>query len=301
MISNPSNRLSGIIDDATASPASTEAQREASRRNGAKSRGPVSDEGKARSRLNSVKHGLLAKVITPPGDPRQHDLLYRRYRQELIDELKPSSFSERALVDALASDYVQLGRARAMIEAAQRMPSMNKQDQATWELIQHRRREERHLDDAVVRIDAGQPPATTMKTARFLLDMLKALVDQFVGDAEDEEVDDDDYVDPATAQLNKLIGPLEKFLNRDEHTAARLRGQQVCSEPEMACLRPVLVFLRDAARRWIRDHDDVQRRLDRQHEDSLTAWATTPEKLMLLARYVRTLERDIERKLERLR
>ena len=41
----------------------TPAQQEASRRNGARSRGPITAEGKNKIRFNAEKHGLTSKIV----------------------------------------------------------------------------------------------------------------------------------------------------------------------------------------------------------------------------------------------
>ncbi len=77
----------------------SEKQREASRTNGAKSRGPKSPEGKAVSKFNGLKHGLRAEhVILPGEDPAA----FEAERQGWIDDWKPKSHTRAVLVERAA-------------------------------------------------------------------------------------------------------------------------------------------------------------------------------------------------------
>jgi len=75
----------------------TEAQIRANRENAKRSCGPKSDAGKARSRLNALKHGLRsqdAEPVLPHEDPAELEAKI----QEWIDDYAPSNAVERELV-----------------------------------------------------------------------------------------------------------------------------------------------------------------------------------------------------------
>ena len=89
-------------------------QLRANRSNAKRSTGPTSQSGKARSRLNSRKHGLTAKMLViGDEDPAQFDKL----RVELMEGYDPQSALECELVERLSSLLWRLRRIPAF-EAA---------------------------------------------------------------------------------------------------------------------------------------------------------------------------------------
>jgi hypothetical protein len=81
--------------------------------NGAKSLGPTSPEGKARSSQNSLKHGLHSKQILLPSESREE---FDALRASYLDQFQPASPVELELVESLAITRWRLRRL-ASIEA----------------------------------------------------------------------------------------------------------------------------------------------------------------------------------------
>ncbi len=71
-------------------------QIEANRRNSRRSTGPKTRTGKAESKMNAMKHGLLAADLVVRGeDPVQ----FTRVLESLVDELQPQGPLEEQLVE----------------------------------------------------------------------------------------------------------------------------------------------------------------------------------------------------------
>ena len=85
------------------------ARAEASRRNGAKSRGPSTPEGKARSAQNALKHGLSAQkhLVLPDEDAGE----FRALAAALIEELAPAGALQSVLAQRVAIAAWRLARA----------------------------------------------------------------------------------------------------------------------------------------------------------------------------------------------
>ena len=85
------------------------ARAEASRRNGAKSRGPKTSQGKVRSSQNALKHGLRAQkhMVLPDEDAAEFAAL----ETALIDELAPDGVLQTLLVKRVAAAAWRMSRA----------------------------------------------------------------------------------------------------------------------------------------------------------------------------------------------
>jgi hypothetical protein len=78
----------------------TDKQIAANQTNGAKSMGPVTDEGKASSRRNALKHGLTAEKLLLAGED---SAVFNELQTTLIEELSPNVLLEMHDVQRIAS------------------------------------------------------------------------------------------------------------------------------------------------------------------------------------------------------
>jgi len=86
-------------------------QIEANRRNARKSTGPISEEGKQRSRCNAVRHGLTAETVIGALEDAED---YKAFEAAIIADYDAQSAVERELVLRLASLLWRLRRATTM-------------------------------------------------------------------------------------------------------------------------------------------------------------------------------------------
>src|SRR5580704_6361718 len=86
-------------------------QMEANRRNARKSTGPMTPEGKQRSRGNAIRHGLTAETVIGALEDADD---YQAFEAAIIADFDAQSAVERELVLRLASALWRLRRATAL-------------------------------------------------------------------------------------------------------------------------------------------------------------------------------------------
>ena len=97
---------------AKATPVS-ERKREANRKNAQRSTGPKTARGKDFSRLNSLKHGLLARALplrNMPFCPKEEEKDLEKLLRDLSLELRPQGRIEEMLVERIGCIHFQLSR-----------------------------------------------------------------------------------------------------------------------------------------------------------------------------------------------
>ena len=82
---------------------------EANRKNALKSTGPTTTEGKAASRLNSLKHGLLSRqVVIQEGANMETREEFAHFKEALWQDLQPVGALEELLVEKIAIECWRL-------------------------------------------------------------------------------------------------------------------------------------------------------------------------------------------------
>jgi hypothetical protein len=120
----------------------------ASRRNGAKSRGPKTAQGKARSAQNALRHGLCAQKFVVLGD--EDAQAYAALEAAVLEELAPDGIVQRLLAGRVA-------RAAWRVERAERIES---------ELFEFRQGGEDNLALALIRDGNGTRSFETLMRYR---------------------------------------------------------------------------------------------------------------------------------------
>src|SRR5271156_6307646 len=109
----------------------TKKQIAANRRNAGRSTGPRTVLGKAKSSMNSTRHGLLGQFVLIEGeDPEE----FSRFEQGIRADLKPEGTLEESLVDRIVKDTWWLNR-HDNIEAALQENPESLDDLSTAELL----------------------------------------------------------------------------------------------------------------------------------------------------------------------
>jgi hypothetical protein len=104
--------MSSVGAAARAAASLSPARAEASRRNGAKSCGPKTPEGKVRSAQNALKHGLRAqKHVVLPGESAAE---FAALEAALMEELAPEGALQSVLAQRVVAATWRLARAEQL-------------------------------------------------------------------------------------------------------------------------------------------------------------------------------------------
>jgi hypothetical protein len=243
---------------------------ETSRRNGKKSRGPKTSQGKGRSSLNSITHGLtvsLARVL-PTEDPAE----FTELRAGLFKSWQPVGFEECELVGVIVDHLWRLRRAsRIEYELFLRMQLDSLE-------LEHRRRCERLRSYSPDPLNLNQ--LTDNEVLRFLLDNPK-----FIDDL--SQVDKDGLLIAIASGKAKLLADRESFKN-DKSLNEAEREAIERQEPAIRIIAAERVMKglgTSLATALIDDHRDVFGKLSRHETAIMNRLSQTESRLREMQKY----------------
>ena len=85
----------------------------ANRLNAEKSHGPTSPQGRARSSMNALRHGLTARVVVLPNEDEDMDA-YKAFSNEIVDSLDAQTPVERQFAQTIADNQWRINRIRSI-------------------------------------------------------------------------------------------------------------------------------------------------------------------------------------------
>ncbi|HUC30047.1 MAG TPA: hypothetical protein VMR80_10705 [Candidatus Acidoferrum sp.] len=96
----PYSEIAGPNQD-PASSGTSPLRAETARHNGSKSHGPATEEGKKRSRMNALKHGLRSETLLLETSSDEENAAFRALRTRLEEQFPPRTLEEQLLLESM--------------------------------------------------------------------------------------------------------------------------------------------------------------------------------------------------------
>ena len=162
-------------------------QLEANQANAKRSTGPRTLDGRARSRMNAVKHGLTAKyIVIGDEDPDEFEAL----RVDLESDFQPSTRLEYELVDRLAGLLWRLRRVpgvEAALVKARQVEAWQNSGHVEWLKYEARRRCNKSFGSDDAALDAMMDGTYDARLRKFLEEVQAEDSEQEVADSDREQ------------------------------------------------------------------------------------------------------------------
>jgi len=214
-------------------------QLEANRANAKRSTGPRTSDGKARSRMNAVKHGLTAKyIVIGDEDPDEFEAL----RADLEADFQPSTRLEHELIDRLAGLLWRLRRVpgvEAALVKARQVEAWQNSEHVAWLKYEARHRCNKSFGSDDAALDAIMDGTYDARLRKFLEEVQAEESEQEVADSDREretwllmlirDVENDDALGKLTRYEAGLMNAVTRTLQHLHLLQAKRNATKVIS------------------------------------------------------------------------